>query len=488
MKHCDWEEITSIEIIPQNEYPYDYVYDFSVQDIETFATNDGIIVHNTLNTFHQCGVKNQVTQGVPRIRELISVSKKIKTPSVKIFLKDNCKYNNKLAKKIVHDLQMIHFDFFIDNTSIWYDPDIFNSVIETDVQFMHDYYNFFRDIDDTNADLFQHSLSPWVLRIELNPLYLINKNVTMFEIFYFLLQKFDKKVKLHIVYSDENSEYNVIHFRFIHKNINDCPNNDNTPITNQDYNKLLNIEQQLTCNCFFKGITEIEKTIISEQTQKYKDDDGKIKTKKEIVLETVGSNLPQILQQSKYVDATRTISNHIHEVYTTLGIEAARLTLYNEIYKVLNESGVYVNEAHVGLLTDSMTINGGLISMNRYGISKSDNGIWAMASFEEPDEHFVNACIYGQSDPMESTSANISMGQIGKFGTGLPRISFDLEKFTKYQKNPVLYPSNNENVKENNPNEISGIITFSKKINIHGDTKNQSFTKNLLKNVKKEEE
>ena len=42
----------------------------------------------TLNTFHFAGVGSKnVTLGVPRLKEIINVAKKIKTPSLTVFLK-----------------------------------------------------------------------------------------------------------------------------------------------------------------------------------------------------------------------------------------------------------------------------------------------------------------------------------------------------------------------------------------------------------------
>ena len=42
------------------------------------------------------------------------------------------------------------------------------------------------------------------------------------------------------------------------------------------------------------------------------------------------------------IDKTRTYSNDIMEVYNTLGIEAARQLIYNEIMEVLDFGGSYV--------------------------------------------------------------------------------------------------------------------------------------------------
>ena len=42
-----WDEITEIEYLDPEEN--EYVYDFSVEDVETFSTKAGLIIHNTLN-------------------------------------------------------------------------------------------------------------------------------------------------------------------------------------------------------------------------------------------------------------------------------------------------------------------------------------------------------------------------------------------------------------------------------------------------------
>jgi DNA-directed RNA polymerase subunit A" len=62
-----WDEIINIEVYTPDQT--EYVYDFTVPDNQTFMIDNGIIVHNTLNTKHSAGVasKSNVTGGVPRI-------------------------------------------------------------------------------------------------------------------------------------------------------------------------------------------------------------------------------------------------------------------------------------------------------------------------------------------------------------------------------------------------------------------------------------
>ena len=54
----------------------------------------------TLNTFHYAGVssKSQVVRGVPRVKEIINVSKNMKSPSLTIYLKDTICYDKENLK------------------------------------------------------------------------------------------------------------------------------------------------------------------------------------------------------------------------------------------------------------------------------------------------------------------------------------------------------------------------------------------------------
>ncbi|CAA6666730.1 unnamed protein product [Spirodela intermedia] len=55
----------------------------------------------TLNTFHYAGVSaKNVTLGVPRLREIINVAKKIKTPSLSVYLKPDVSQTKEQAKNV----------------------------------------------------------------------------------------------------------------------------------------------------------------------------------------------------------------------------------------------------------------------------------------------------------------------------------------------------------------------------------------------------
>lgn len=80
------------------DYDHEYVYDLSVPGLETFTTAEGIITHNTLNVFHFAGVAEvSVTQGLPRLIEILDARKDIKTPLIEIYVQ---KPHNKDSEKV----------------------------------------------------------------------------------------------------------------------------------------------------------------------------------------------------------------------------------------------------------------------------------------------------------------------------------------------------------------------------------------------------
>jgi len=104
--------------------------------------------------------------------------------------------------------------------------------------------------------------------------------------------------------------------------------------------------------------------------------DGRYRMRKDWILETVGTSLLEVclvlhapvlflfidpfLQTlaDKDVDATRTYSNSIYEIYEILGVEAARRAIEREMKEVLSFDGSYVNYHHLSLLCDVMTMKG----------------------------------------------------------------------------------------------------------------------------------
>ncbi len=154
---------------------------------------------------------------------------------------------------------------------------------------------------------------------------------------------------------------------------------------------------------------------------------------KEWVIKTEGTNL-QGAVQTEGVDATRTVSNHIHEVEKLFGIEAARNMIIKEAQKVLEQQGLDVDLRHLLILSDLMCYTGTIQSIGRHGISGSKSSVFARAAFEVTVNQLLDAGLYGEEEKLLGIPENVIIGQITPIGTGRTKIQFDLDANLKILK------------------------------------------------------
>ena len=78
----------------------------------------------TLNTFHFAGVasKSNVTRGVPRIEEILSLSENPKNPSITVFLKDYEQTDQNKAKDVMTKLEHTKLIDIAKSSEICFDP------------------------------------------------------------------------------------------------------------------------------------------------------------------------------------------------------------------------------------------------------------------------------------------------------------------------------------------------------------------------------
>jgi len=139
----------------------------------------------------------------------------------------------------------------------------------------------------------------------------------------------------------------------------------------------------------------------------------------EYAVQTFGSNLKEILLSDE-VDNVRTTTNDILEIAKTLGIEAARNAIVNEVVYVLEEQGIPLDPRHVYLVADLMCFSGEVQGITRHGIISQKTSVLARASFEIPLSHLVDASLSGECDKLSSVVENILINQPVPIGTGLP--------------------------------------------------------------------
>lgn len=153
----------------------------------------------------------------------------------------------------------------------------------------------------------------------------------------------------------------------------------------------------------------------------------------EWVIQTTGSNLKKVLSLD-FVDVVRTRTNDTYQVREVLGIEAARNAILRESKETLDEQGLDVDIRHLMLLADMMTFSGEIRDIGRYGVAGKKVSVLARANFEETKKHLINASFFGETDILEGIIENVIVGQIAPVGTGMVRLTVDMDKMRKGMK------------------------------------------------------
>jgi DNA-directed RNA polymerase II subunit RPB1 len=209
---------------------------------------------------------------------------------------------------------------------------------------------------------------------------------------------------------------------------------------------LRNFQESLLNNIVLRGVTgirnviprKLQNNVVREgiDERKVERDDGKYVPKDVWVLDTTGSNLMDVMALS-FIDAKRTFSNDIKEIFNVFGIEAARNAIFNELVEVMEFSDVYINYHHLSLLCDRMTSTQNMVSIFRSGILNDDIGPISKSTFEVHTEVLLGASRHADFDHMRGVSANVMMGQMGIFGTGCFQLVLDMEKMKNMEDTQV---------------------------------------------------
>ncbi|KAL6222224.1 hypothetical protein ACLB2K_005616 [Fragaria x ananassa] len=361
----------------------------------------------TLNTFHYAGVSaKNVTLGVPRLREIINVAKRIKTPSLSVYLKPEANKTKERAKNVQCALEYTTLRSVTQATEVWYDPDPMSTLIEEDLDFVRSYYEM--PDEEVNPD----KISPWLLRIELNREMMVDKKLSMADIAEKINLEFDGD--LTCIFNDDNAEKLILRIRIMNE---ETPKGESQDESAEDDVFLKKIESNMLTEMALRGIPDINKVFIKHgKVNKFDQNEG-FKAEQEWMLDTEGVNLLAVLCHDD-VDAKRTTSNHLIEIIEVLGIEAVRRSLLDELRVVISFDGSYVNYRHLAILCDTMTYRGHLMAITRHGINRNDTGPMMRCSFEETVDILLDASVFAETDHLRGVTENIMLGQLAPIGTG----------------------------------------------------------------------
>lgn len=425
----------------------------------------------TLNTFHFAGVssKSNVTRGVPRIEEILSLSDNPKSLSCTIYLNKLDCYDQNKTKDYISKIENTKLRSLVESIEICFDPDDLNTLISEDIDLMKEYNEFEKLLDDCNSSYdSSKDKSKWIIRMYMNKIEMLDKNITMDDLHFALMNSYNN---LTCMYTDYNSEKLIFRIR-INKNLQLLKKKKNKNVLesldqSDEIYLLRNLQEELLDNLILRGVKNIDKVTLRKISDNFEEVDTKYIKKDLWVLDTLGTNLLDILALD-FVDKTRTTSNHIIEIYNTFGIEAARQSIFDEFSEVIEFDSTYINYHHLIMLADRMTCNDKMVSIFRHGINNDDIGAIAKASFEETPEMFLKAAKHGELDNMKGVSANIMCGQQGYYGTNCFKVLVDNDFLMS------IKPQESSTHKEEESDEQALLNQIS------SETPNECSTNNLL--------
>jgi len=397
----------------------------------------------TLNTFHTAGVatKNNVTTGIPRLREILKVTKNPKASSLTIPMKaefnEEDERGREKVREIKQDLELTLLRHITNKVAIYWDPTDEATVIEQDREMLQFYKEMELDAapkeESTTTEVKKENPNPWLLRFELNREEMYNKNITMADVVFVIKGIYGGTVRL--VYSDYNAQSLIMRIR-VEFEIEAGKNY-------EDYFSLLKkFENKMLNSCVIRGVPGIKAVTFRKDDQKVYLTDGKYEKKSQYILDTDGSNYVRVMNHPA-VDANRLYTTNIHDIMDILGLEAVRAILLSEIMPIFSSEAV--NYRHLGILCDYITRSGRLMSVDRYGVNKNETGPLGKMSFEETTKIVMDAARFGEVDPMNGVSANIMMGQPFRGGTAFSQILLDDVMLAKLSKGLGPYEVEEDN-------------------------------------------
>ena len=452
----------------------------------------------TLNTFHSAGVasKSNATRGVPRIEEILSLSENPKNPSITVYFKEDDESTPERVQEFIPLIEHTKLAEVVESVEVCFDPDDLNTLVEQDRAVMSQYQEFEKLMEECVRDSVIAGTSgvpdlssggggggavassaaaaaaaaamksKWIIRIKIDAEAMLDKKLTMDDIHFAIKNSYGNEVSC--AFSDYNED-NLV-FRLRMENISQGKKSGGgagggggggggggfggggggghkqNPLDQSDHIYMIKtFQDQLLNNIVLRGVKGIKKVMLRKIKNTLTKADGVYTKKDSWVLDTTGTNLIHMLGQD-YIDAKRTVSNDIQEVYRVFGIEAARQAIYNELAEVFDDSPI--NYHHVCLLCDRMTVSSSMISIFRHGINSDDIGPIAKASFEETPEMFLKAARHAELDPMRGISANVMCGQEGYYGTSAFQVLVNMDEMMKQEAVEYRHTDANEEIEE----------------------------------------
>jgi DNA-directed RNA polymerase II subunit RPB1 len=143
-----------------------------------------------------------VTAAIPRLREIINVSKNMKNKNMYIYLTDEYSNNKENARKIKSRFEYTQLKDILLKSEIIYDGKNGLTDKNEDREFIKSYKEFSELFDIDNID--ESELSQWILRLTFDKESMMNRKITVQEIQETIKSGFINDQEIQCIYSDDS--------------------------------------------------------------------------------------------------------------------------------------------------------------------------------------------------------------------------------------------------------------------------------------------
>lgn len=367
----------------------------------------------TLNTFHYAGVASQnVTLGVPRVKELVDCSRSIKTPIAFVPLRQSVQASPAATELVRACLPYLTLERVVIESKVLEDPEFFSSVLGgEDASAAADDRLYFLNGEAPAV------FSPWIIRLKLDALFLQTRRLATSHVASAAINFLGGTAQV-VYHHDEADAFLRI------RPLIGCPASMKPELFFRPLCEELSVRlcRELTLG----GIPGIRSARVVKKTLFFQNDRLEIEQQRVVALEVHGLNFRGLVGMAEAHESL-TSSNDVHDVLQTLGIEAAANVLFHQLMQCICSDGSVINERHGLLLVNLMTHLGYLLPISRHGINRAHtrnglnagNGILSRSSFEECLDQILEAALKGEFDPCTCVSSRVMLGRRARLGTGI---------------------------------------------------------------------
>ena len=355
-----------------------------------------------LDSHHSAGAGVGKKKDIERVKQILGVTeaKHPEDGSMTLHVLPEYRNNERQVREIANTIEMMKVGDFVDTSMIF-----FESFPKKDDPNSGPVHPDYITEKGTILDFLRYNpvlkvpndLTKWCFRIGLNKMSLIGKNMTIAHIYRKLHELYPKT---YIVYTQDNAPELFLRIYLRSEMVRD-----------DNLNKMKALIRSMI-DTVIRGVPGIRGARVEKyKNHRYMTPEGGLKSVEGWYIQTIGSNLSDILDMP-FFDHRLTQSDRIIETYSTFGLGAANAKLISELMFQIGGVGY----RHYTIYADEMTFTGAVTSINRYGTANREMPVMLRASDSSPMVAFKDAAIRGARDEIKGVSPALMMGKPPKIG------------------------------------------------------------------------